>query len=125
MLAIPEKNVADTVEVGQEPGPFQDIPRPIWIVFLSAWAVLFSMFVVFFTVNAAASFLITIAALFTIMAFGLPAALAAQGKCEAHRCGKVVHTHTGPLSIRAAGAQIAAVPICAVIGLTAFIALAK
>ena len=125
MLAIPEKNVADTVEVGQEPGLFQDIPKPIWIVFLSAWAVLFSMFVVFFTVNAAASFLITIAALFTIMAFGLPAALAALGKCEGHRCGKVVHTHTGPLSIRAAGAQIAAVPICAVIGLTAFIALAK
>jgi hypothetical protein len=129
MLAIPEKQVADHEQAGaataSEPGPFQDIPKPIWIVFLSAWALLFSMFVVFFTVNAAASFVITIVALFTIMAFGLPAALAAQGRCEGHRCGKIVQTHTGPLSIGAAGAQIAAVPVCAVIGLTAFIILAK
>jgi hypothetical protein len=129
MLAIPEKQVAEQEQAGaataSEPGPFQDIPKPIWIVFLSAWALLFSMFVVFFTVNAAASFVITIVALFTIMAFGLPAALAAQGRCEGHRCGKIVQTHTGPLSIGAASAQIAAVPVCAVIGLTAFIILAK
>jgi hypothetical protein len=129
MLAIPEKRIAEDelaeAPVPPEPGPFQDIPRPIWVVFLSAWAMLFGMFVIFFTVNAAASFVVTIAALFAMMAFGLPLALAAQGRCEGHRCGKIVQTHTGPLSIAAAGTQIAAVPICAVIGLTAFIALAK
>ena len=129
MLAIPEKHVAGD-ELAEappvaEPGPFQDIPKQIWVVFLSAWAVLFGMFVVFFTVNASASFVVTIAALFAIMAFGLPSVLAAQGRREDYRCGKVVQTHTGPLSVTAAGTQIAAVPICAIIGLTFFIALAS
>lgn len=129
MLAIPEKHVAedDLAEAppAPEPGPFQDIPRQIWIVFLSAWGLLFSMFVIFFTVNAAASFVVTIAALFAMMAFGLPSVMAALGRNEGHRCGKIVQTHTGPLSITAAGAQIAAVPICAIVGLTAFIAFAR
>ena len=129
MLAIREKPAVEdekvAVDLAAEPGPFQDIPKQIWVVFLSAWGVLFSMFVIFFTVDAAASFVITIAALFAMMAFGLPAALAAQGRCEGHRCGKIVQTHTGPLSVGAAGAQIAAVPICAIVGLTAFIAFAR
>lgn len=129
MLAIPEKPALaedkEQAAVAAEPGPFQDIPKPIWVVFLSAWGLLFAMFVIFFTVNAAASFVVTIAALFAMMAFGLPLALAAQGRCEGHRCGNLVHTHTGPLSTGAAGVQIAAVPICAIIGLTAFILLAK
>lgn len=121
MLAIPEKSAIQDEKVITEPGPFQDIPRPIWIVFLSAWGLLFSMFVIFFTVNASATFVVTIAALFSIMAFGLPSVMAALGRNEGHRCGKIVQTHTGPLSIAAAGAQIAAVPICAIVGLTAFI----
>lgn len=129
MLAIPEERVAEDelaeAPAPPEPGPFQDIPKPIWVVFLSAWGLLFAMFVIFFTVNAAASFVVTIAALFATMAFGLPIALAAQGRCEGHRCGNLVQTHTGPLSTGAAGVQIAAVPICAIIGLTAFILLAK
>lgn len=129
MLAIPEKRVADDelaeAPPSTEPGPFQDIPKQIWVVFLSAWGLLFGMFVVFFTVNAQASFVVTIAALFAMMAFGLPSAMAAQGRCEGHRCGKIVQTHTGPLSIAAAGVQIAAVPVCAIIGLAAFIAFAR
>ena len=44
-----------------EPGPFQDIPRSIWRIFLSAWATLFAMFILFFAVNAAAAFVVTIA----------------------------------------------------------------
>jgi hypothetical protein len=129
MLAIPEQHVAEEEKVAvpppPEPGPFQDIPKPIWVVFLSAWGLLFGMFVIFFTVNARASFVVTIAALFTMMAFGLPGALAAQGRSDSYCCPKLVHTHTGPLGTFAAGAQIAAVPVCAVIGLAAFIALAK
>jgi len=129
MLAIPENQVTE-VELAEpasasEPGPFQDIPKQIWMVFLSAWGVIFGMFVIFFTVNAAASFVVSIAALFAMMAFGLPAALAAQGRCDGHRCGKTIQTHTGPLSITAAGTQIVAVPICAIVGLTAFIAFAR
>jgi hypothetical protein len=128
MLAIPEKPAADVEEAAvapdAEPGPFQDIPKPIWIVFLSAWGFLFSMFVIFFTVGAAASFVVTIAALFAIMAFGLPSVMAAQGRHEGHRCGKIIQTHTGSLGVAAAGAQIALVPICAVIGLTVFIVMA-
>ena len=54
-----------------------------------------------------------------------PSVMAALGRCERHRCGNIVQTHTGPLSIAAAGAQIAAVPICAIVGLTAFIAFAR
>ena len=129
MLAVPEQRVAEDeladAPPEPEPGPFQDIPKPIWVVFLSAWGVLFGMFVLFFTVNAAASFVVTIAALFATMAFGLPSVMAALGRCEGHRCGNIVQTHTGPLSIAAAGAQIAAVPICAIVGLTAFIAFAR
>ena len=105
-----------------EPGPFQDIPRVIWIIFLSAWAVLFTLFILFFAVTPEAAFVVTVAALFALMAFGLPVAMAAQGKCDGHECSRIVQTRTGPLSVAAAGAQIVLIPVAAVIGLTAFIA---
>lgn len=105
-------------------GLFQDIPRWIWITFLSAWAVLFGLFIVFFTTNAAAAFVVTIAALFGLMAFGLPMTLAAQSKCESEECKGLIHTHTGPLNVGAAAAQIVLIPIGAVFGLVAFIILA-
>ena len=128
MLATPEMLAANaelaTVEEPAEPGPFQDIPRSIWTIFLSAWGVLFAMFVLFCAVNAAAGFEVTVAALFAIMAFGLPRTLAALGRCEDHQCGEVIQTHTGPLSVASAGLQIVLIPIAAVIGLAAFIVLA-
>ena len=105
-------------------GLFQDIPRWIWVTFLSAWAVLFGLFIIFFTTNAAAAFVVTIAALFGLMAFGLPMTLAAQSKCESQECGDLIHTHTCPLKVGAAAAQIVLIPIGAVIGLIAFIMLA-
>ena len=108
-----------------EPGPFQDIPRGIWIIFLSAWALLFSLFILFFAVTPDAAFVIAVAALFALMAFGLPVIIAAQGRCEGHECGRIVHTRTGPLSVAAAGTQIVLIPVAAVIGLTAFIAFVK
>jgi hypothetical protein len=106
------------------PGPFQDVPPWIWKIFLSAWGLLFVLFGLFFTVNAAASFVVTIAGLFAVMAFGLPWVLAASGRCEGHRCGPIVDTFTGPLPATAAGVQIALIPVAAVFGLCAFIALA-
>ena len=108
--------------VPAEPGPFQDIPRAIWIIFLSAWALLFTLFVLFFTATPQAAFVVTVAALFGLMAFGLPVALAVQGRCEGHECRGIVHTRTGPLSVAAAGTQIVLIPVAAVIGLIAFIA---
>lgn len=129
MLAIPETLAAEDRQAAPaivaEPGPFQDIPRPIWMIFLSAWGLLFGMFVLFFTVNPASSFVVTIAALFALMAFGLPMAMAAQARCEDYKCPNIIQTHTGPLSVAAAGTQIVLVPVCAVIGLVAFIALAR
>ena len=129
MLAIPETLAAEdrqaAPEIVAEPGPFQDIPRPIWTIFLSAWGLLFGMFVLFFTVSPASSFVVTIAALFALMAFGLPMAMAAQARCDDYKCPNIIQTHTGPLSVAAAGTQIVLVPVCAVFGLAAFIALAK
>lgn len=107
-----------------DPGPFQDIPQRIWIIFLSAWASLFALFILFFTVTPAAAFVVIIAALFGLMAFGLPMVMASQGRCEGHECRGIVHTRTGPLSVAAAGTQIVLIPIAAVIGLAAFIAFA-
>lgn len=128
MLAIPEQVVDEDQEASVAPvrdiGLFQDVPRRIWATFLSAWAVFFGLMIVFFATNAAAIFVVTIAVLFGAMAFGLPIALAAQSTCGAHDCKGVIHTQTGPLTVRSAGVQIAMIPIAAVIGLAAFILLA-
>jgi len=104
-----------------EPGPFQDIPGAIWKLFLGAWGMIFLIFALVFTVNLEASFVVAIAVGFALMAFGLPMLMAAQSRCEGFRCPAPIRTRTGPLSIVAAGAQIVAVPVCALIGLTAFI----
>jgi hypothetical protein len=104
--------------------PFGDIPRWIWVFFLSAWALLFGLFVLFLATDAEAAFAVTIAVFFACMAFGLPAALAAQSPCEKYDCRGIVHTRTGPLPVTAAATQILTIPICAVIGLMVFITLA-
>jgi hypothetical protein len=128
MLATPEilagqdQRAALPQEI--EPGPFQDIPGSVWTIFLSAWGMLFLTFAVVFTVGRAATFAVAISVSFALMAFGLPTVLAAQSRCDGFSCASVVQTRTGPLSVAAAGAQIVAVPVCALIGLVAFIALA-
>ena len=128
MLAIPEPLVDHDQETPAAPAPeiglFQDVPRWIWATFLSAWAMFFGLMIVFFATDSAAIFVVTIAVLFGAMAFGLPIALAAQSKCANYDCKGVIHTHTGPLGVRSAGAQIALIPVAAVLGLTAFIMLA-
>jgi hypothetical protein len=119
-----KNEICEPSAVINRPGPFQDIPRGIWIMFLSAWALLFTLFILFFTATPEAAFVVTVAALFALMAFGLPMAMAAQGRCEGHECGGIVHTRTGPLSVAAAGTQIVLIPVAAVIGLSAFIVFA-
>lgn len=105
--------------------PFRDVPRGVWTVYLSAWAALFGLFALFFAVNLASAFAVTISCLFAVMAFGLPIVLAGLPKDSDGECGPMIDTHTGSLSIAAAGAQIVLIPVAAVIGLSAFILLAK
>lgn len=104
-----------------EAGLFQDIPPWIWRLFFHAWAVIFILFLMVFTTNAAATFMVTIAALTGLMILGLPAALAAQSRRCNVSYGNIIHTHTGPLSAKAAAAQIVLIPVGGVAGLTAFI----
>lgn len=109
----------------RDPGPFQDIPKWIWVAFFSGWTAIFLLFVLFFATDGAAAFAIAIDVMFLFMAFGIPLAMAAQGHCEGYKCTGIIQTRSGPLSERAAAVQIALIPIAAAFGLTAFILLAK
>jgi hypothetical protein len=117
--------VEDSTAKSQEPGPFQDIPKWIWTIFMCGWGAIFLLFVLFFATDGGAAFAITIAVMFLFMAFGLPIAMAAQGHCDGYECQRVIQTRSGPLSERAAAVQIALIPIAAAMGLTIFILLAK
>ena len=108
-----------------EIGLFQDIPGWIWKVFLGAWAAFFGIMFVFFATSPTALFMVTVSALFGLMLFGLTKALSAQSRCGNHDCVGAIDTHTGPLSPRAAAAQIALIPVAVVIGLIGFVVLAK
>ena len=105
-------------------GLFEDIPRWIWFSFLAAWALFFVLIVLFFATSPTATFMVSVVALFGLMAFGLPMTLGAQSYCRGTRCTGMVETRTGRLSQRAAAAQIALIPIAVVIGLAGFIAFA-
>ena len=100
---------------------FGDIPRWIWIAFLSAWALLFSLFLIFFTKDGEATFAVMTAAFFALMILGLPVALATQSKHRPRRGQRIIETRSGPLPLSAAATQILLIPIGAVIGLTGFI----
>lgn len=112
------------VTPAHEVAPFADFPRWLWRAFLSTWAVLFGLFVIFLANGGRAIFAVAIATLFLLMAFGLPVALTAQAKCGGPACGRVVQTRTGPLSIGAAAAQILLIPAAAVLGLLALVLVA-
>jgi hypothetical protein len=105
-------------------GLFEDIPGRIWAAFLGAWALFFGLIIVFFATSPTATFMVVVAALFGLIAFGLPITLAAQLNCTGVKCTGTILTHTGPLSERAAAAQIALIPVAVVIGLIGFIVLA-
>lgn len=107
------------------PGPFQDIPKWIWSIFLCGWGAIFLLFVLFFATDAGAAFAITIAVMFLFMALGLPIAMAAQGHCDGYECERIIQTRSGPLPQRAAAVQIALIPVAAAFGLMVFIILAK
>lgn len=103
---------------------FGDIPRPIWTAFLSLWALLFALFVVFFATDGPATIAILTSCFFAFMILGLPAALAAQSGSTAHSWPRRIVTRSGSLPVGAAAAQILLIPAAAVVGLLGFIILA-
>jgi hypothetical protein len=105
-------------------GLFADMPRWIWTIFISAWALLFGLFALFFAITDRAAFAIAIVGFFGLMVFGLPRAMAALMQCEDHECRQIIQIRTGPLNVGAAATQILLIPVAAVIGLVAFITLA-
>jgi len=103
---------------------FGDIPRPIWIAFLSSWAVFFGLFVLFFAGDGPATIAIVTSCFFALMILGLPAALGAQARSPSRPWQRTVRTGSGSLPVGAAAAQILLIPVAGVIGLIGFIVLA-
>ncbi|HET7605259.1 MAG TPA: hypothetical protein VFK28_04225 [Sphingomicrobium sp.] len=103
---------------------FGDIPSSIWTAFLSAWALLFALFLVFFTRDGQSTLAVMTSSFFALMLLGLPAALGAQAKPARRARSRVILTHNGPVPITAAATQILLIPAASVIGVTALILLA-
>jgi hypothetical protein len=127
MRHIPETFVRDderTSAPSLPPSPFGDIPGPIWTAFLSTWALLFGLFLIFFTKDGPAAMSVVTASFFALMLLGLPAALGAQTLCPERQSKGSIQVHTGPISVGAAATQILLIPVASVIGLTLLIILA-
>jgi hypothetical protein len=112
-----------TAPLPLEMAPFADIPKPIWIAFLSAWSLLFGLFILAFATDGRAALVVFTASFFAMMALGLPAVMCIQSKGPQCR-SQIIATRCGPLTIGQAATQILLIPVCTVIGLTAFIVLA-
>jgi hypothetical protein len=110
--------------IAPDMAPFADIPRFIWIAFLSAWALLFAIFAVAFTKDRAATLMIFTACFFALMTLGLPAALAGLTGDPHQSYPATIVTRTGRIPVSAAATQILLIPVAAVIGLCAFVVLA-
>jgi hypothetical protein len=103
---------------------FGDIPSGIWIAFLSTWALLFGLFVLFFATDGPAALAVVTSSFFAMMLLGLPTALGAQAKSTKRVRSRVIVTRNGPVPIAAAATQILLIPVASVIGVTAFVLLA-
>jgi len=128
MHLIPEllddANQLTTERAAHESSLFGDVPRSIWITFLSAWGLLFGLFLLFFTADAPSTLSVVTASFFGLMTLGLPGALGAFSKSRSRGWPRTVMTRNGPLPTRAAAAQILLIPFGAVIGLMLFVLLA-
>jgi hypothetical protein len=118
-------NETTHIEHPSNVGLFQDIPSSIWRIFLAGWAGFFLLMWFFFAVNASSTFVVTVAILFGAMAFGLPIIMAKQSNKACRPASDVIDTHTGPVSVGAATAQIALIPIAVFLGFLGFILFAK
>jgi hypothetical protein len=102
---------------------FGDIPGWIWTAFLSAWGMLFGLFLLCFATDGRATLMVVTACFFAMMTLGLPTALAGHSNKGSKPWPRVIVTNTGPLPTSAAATQILLIPVGAVIGLVAFILL--
>lgn len=100
---------------------FGDIPGWIWTAFLSSWALLFGLFLLFFATDGRATLMVVTACFFALMTLGLPAAIGGHSGSASRPWPPVIVTHTGPLPTSAAATQILLIPVGAVIGLVVFI----
>ncbi|MGE5562580.1 MAG: hypothetical protein ACM3ZV_04645 [Bacillota bacterium] len=107
-----------------EGGVFGDIPGSIWVAFLSAWALLFALFLFFFTGDGPAKLAVVTASFFALMTLGLPAAIGGHRGGAPKRSPRVIMTLTGLIPTREAATQILLIPVGAVFGIVAFIILA-
>ncbi len=128
MRPIP-KLLHDADQIAAEPavsdtGLFGDIPAPVWIAFLSTWALLFGLFILFFTRDGPATLAVLTSSFFALMLLGLPAALGMQARSTSRVQSRVIVTHNGPIPVGAAATQILLIPVASVIGVTGFILLA-
>jgi hypothetical protein len=120
-------NDADQLRRGpamHEASLFTDIPGAIWTAFLGAWALLFGLFVVFFSGDGKATLAVVTSAFFATMILGLPASLASLTDHPARKWPRVIVTNSGPVPVWAAATQILLIPVAAVFGIILFIALA-
>ena len=103
---------------------FGDVPRPIWITFLAAWALLFGLFIIFFAADGPATLAVLTSSCFALMLLGLPTVLGGMSKSTKHARSRFVVTRNGPLPVGAAAVQILLIPIASVIGVSFFVILA-
>lgn len=101
--------------------PFGDVPGSIWTAFLGSWALLFGLFLVFFTKSGPATLAVITACFFALMLLGLPTALSGLAGSAKERPKTMLDTQTGPVSIRTAATQILLIPATGVIGLVILI----
>lgn len=94
---------------------FGDVPGWIWKAFLSTWALMFALFLVFFTRDGSATMAVVTSCFFALMLLGLPAALGTQAKSGKHVQPPVIVTYNGPISTAAAATQILLIPVAGVI----------
>ncbi len=109
------------VPAAHEPSVFGDIPRFVWIAYLSAWAFLFGLFVLFFAADGPAALAVLTSCFFACMLLGLPAALGTQAERAPRPSAGAIVTGSGTLPVSSAAIQILSVPVGACIGLAALI----
>jgi hypothetical protein len=109
------------VPAAHEPSVFGDIPRFGWIAYLSAWAFLFGLFVLFFAADGPAALAVLTSCFFACMLLGLPAALGTQAERAPRPSAGAIVTGSGTLPVSSAAIQILSVPVGACIGLAALI----
>ncbi len=120
-------NDADQLRRGpamHEASLFTDIPGAIWTAFLGAWALLFGLFVVFFSGDGKATLAVVTSAFFATMILGLPASLASLTDHPARKWPRLIVSDRGSVPVWAGAMQLRLICVAVVCGIFLFIALA-